>query len=69
MKTKIEQIAGVPLDEALRVLAVYQTTGEAPHKDYYEGFMAGYTRAHAEVRTAIEKNIMPLLAEGRDKWS
>ena len=40
MKTKTEQIAGVPLDEALRVLAVYQTTGEAPHKDYYEGFIS-----------------------------
>ena len=64
MKTKTEQIAGVPLDEVLRVLAVYQTTGEAPHKDYYEGFMAGYTRAHDEVRTALEKNIMSLLAEG-----
>ena len=64
MKTKIEQIAGVPLNEARRVLAVYQTTGEAPHQDYYEGFMAGYTRARDEVRTALEKNIMPLLREG-----
>lgn len=56
-------IAGVPIDEALRVLAIYKTVGAEPSRDFAEGFKAGYTTAHEEVLQALKSTVLHIVKE------